>query len=271
MIEALARATHAQTSSLVRSASARCCRFKAAWLVLVACGLAACGGGSGGGGGSSTPPPPPPANRAPVADAGIDVIAVVGETVVLDGAGSSDPDGDALTYSWTLVARPNGSNTALDGADTPTPTFVVDVPGTYTVELIVSDGAASSAPDTVRVLTANTPPAAHQIRYHGVFAPGSPDRARVVPRTRAAVAGECGEAFVTDRQRALALTWAQRLKRVFAIEIETCRRCGGRLRVIASIEAPTTIERILAHLSRDAEPVDPAYPGRAPPQGELSF
>src|SRR5690606_38702410 len=55
-----------------------------------------------------------------------------------------------------------------------------------------------------------------------LFAPASPDRARVVPRTRAAVAGECGEASVTDRQRALALTWAQRLKRVFAIEIETC-------------------------------------------------
>jgi len=34
---------------------------------------------------------------------------------------------------------------------------------------------------------------------------------------------------------------------------------------------PTTIERILAHLGRDAEPVDPAYPSRAPPQGELSF
>src|SRR5690606_1136295 len=76
---------------------------------------------------------------------------------------------------------------------------------------------------------AREPGSAHQIRYHGVFAPASPDRARVVPRTRAAVAGECGEASVTDRQRALALTWAQRLKRVFAIEIETCRRCGGRL------------------------------------------
>src|SRR5690606_26785724 len=126
--------------------------------------------------------------------------------------------------------------------------------------------------DFIARLAALVPkPRAHQIRYHGVFAPASPDRARVVPRTRAAVAGECGEASVTDRQRALALTWAQRLKRVFAIEIETCRRCGGRLRVIASIEAPTTIERILAHLSRDAEPVDPAYPGRAPPQGELSF
>src|SRR5690606_26299988 len=97
----------------------------------------------------------------------------------------------------------------------------------------------------------------------------SPDRAPVVPRTRAAVASECGEGSVTDRQRAL--TWAQRLKRVFAIDIATCRRCGGRLRVIASIEAPTTIERILAHLGRDAEPVDPAHPSRAPPQGDLSF
>src|SRR5690554_2160787 len=95
--------------------------------------------------------------------------------------------------------------------------------------------------DFIARLAALVPkPRAHQIRYHGVFAPASPDRARVVPRTRAAVAGECGEASVTDRQRALALTWAQRLKRVFAIEIETCRRCGGRLRVIASIEAPTT-------------------------------
>src|SRR5690606_11976638 len=100
----------------------------------------------------------------------------------------------------------------------------------------------------------------HLIRYHGVFAPASPDRARVVPRTR----GE-REASVTDQQRAL--TWAQRLKRVFAIDIETCRHCGGRLRVIASIEEPATIERILAHLGRDAEPVDPAHPSRAPPQG----
>src|SRR5690606_20548875 len=106
------------------------------------------------------------------------------------------------------------------------------------------------------------------IRYHGVFAPASPDRARVVPRTRAAVVSE-REASVTDQQRAL--TWAQRLKRVFAIDIETCRRCGGRLRVIASIEEPATIERILAHLGRDAEPVDLVHPSRALPQGDLSF
>ena len=89
----------------------------------------------------------------------------------------------------------------------------------------------------------------------------------MVPRTRATVASECGEGSVTDRQRAL--TWAQRLKRVFALDIETCRRCGGRLRVIASIEEPARIERILEHLGREAEPLDPAHPSRAPPQGDL--
>jgi len=68
-----------------------------------------------------------------------------------------------------------------------------------------------------------------------------------------------------------ALTWAQRLKRVFAIDIEVCRRCGGRLRVIASIEEPEVIERILEHLGRDAEPVDPAHPSRAPPEADLSL
>ena len=72
----------------------------------------------------------------------------------------------------------------------------------------------------------------------------------------------------TDRQRAM--TWSQRLKRVFAIDIETCRQCGGRLRVIASIEAPAVIEWILEHLGRDAGSVDPAHPSRAPPTGDRS-
>jgi hypothetical protein len=49
------------------------------------------------------------------------------------------------------------------------------------------------------------------------------------------------------------MSWAQRLKRVFAIDIETCRQCGGHLRVIASIEQPAVIERILDHLGHTAE------------------
>jgi hypothetical protein len=46
------------------------------------------------------------------------------------------------------------------------------------------------------------------------------------------------------------MTWMQRLKRVFVIDIETCRRCGGRLEVLASIEDPVVIERILAHVNQ---------------------
>jgi hypothetical protein len=127
--------------------------------------------------------------------------------------------------------------------------------------------------DFIAKLAALVPkPRAHLTRYHGVFAPASPDRARVVPRScpQRAAAGksrEGGKPSAGDRQRSL--TWAQRLKRVFAIDIETCRGCGGQLKVIASIEDPPVIERILAHLGHTAEPIDPAHPSRAPPQGDL--
>jgi len=121
--------------------------------------------------------------------------------------------------------------------------------------------------DFIARLVALVPkPRAHLTRYHGVFAPASPDRVQIVPSTRAAASTERGEVSVSDRQRAM--SWAQRLRRVFAIDIETCRQCGGHLRVIASIEAPAVIERILEHLGRDAESVDPTHPSRAPPKGD---
>jgi len=124
--------------------------------------------------------------------------------------------------------------------------------------------------DFIARLAALVPkPRAHLTRYHGVFAPASPDRARIVPGARTAAANQASqsdELSATDRQRGL--TWAQRLKRVFAIDIETCRQCGGRLRVVASIEEPTVIERILKHLGGETVPVDPAHPSRAPPRSD---
>ena len=48
------------------------------------------------------------------------------------------------------------------------------------------------------------------------------------------------------------MTWAQRLKRVFDIDIETCSECGGDVKIIASIEDPTVIQKILAHLDDNA-------------------
>ena len=59
-------------------------------------------------------------------------------------------------------------------------------------------------------------------------------------------------AVASPIERHTAMTWAQRLKRVFNIEIETCSRCGGSVRVIACIEDQHIINKILAHL-RDQE------------------
>ena len=58
--------------------------------------------------------------------------------------------------------------------------------------------------------------------------------------------------------------WAKRLKRVFHIDIETCSECGGAVKVIASIEDPVVIKKILAHLK---EKVTPAGLGRLPNAG----
>ena len=58
------------------------------------------------------------------------------------------------------------------------------------------------------------------------------------------------------------MRWAQRLKRVFAIEIEKCEKCGGPVRIIASIEDPDVIQKILKHLGLD-QPGDPQ--NRSPP------
>jgi hypothetical protein len=61
--------------------------------------------------------------------------------------------------------------------------------------------------------------------------------------------------------RHVAMSWARRLKRVFGIEIEDCARCGGNLGVIASIEEPQVIAKILAHLERTAPD---QYPSELP-------
>ena len=73
------------------------------------------------------------------------------------------------------------------------------------------------------------------------------------------------------RPKDVRLNWARRLKRVFGIEIEQCARCGGRLKVIASIEEPELIERILAHRRERGEEAAPtaSVGARAPPQASL--
>jgi hypothetical protein len=96
------------------------------------------------------------ANAPPNAEAGADQGTFVGNSVALDGSGSTDADSDPITFSWTLIASPAGSAAALTGANTATPAFVPDLPGAYVVRLVVSDPFVSSAPDTVTVAVATT-------------------------------------------------------------------------------------------------------------------
>jgi hypothetical protein len=66
------------------------------------------------------------ANSAPLADAGPDQTAFVGDTVTLDGGGSSDVDGDPLSFAWSLSRVPGGSGATLSDPTSPNPWFIVD-------------------------------------------------------------------------------------------------------------------------------------------------
>lgn len=96
-------------------------------------------------------------NSRPVAEAGPDQIVLAGDTVQLDGAGSSDADGDPLTHAWSITSAPDGSQAVLSDPTATRPTLVPDLAGDYLVQLIVDDGDLRSLPDTVRI-TANAPP-----------------------------------------------------------------------------------------------------------------
>jgi hypothetical protein len=101
---------------------------------------------------------PAQVNRAPVANAGVARQVATKEPVMLDGQGSSDPDGDTLTYAWTLETRPAGSTATLNSATSPTPSFTPDIQGRYEAQLIVRDGKLNSTPSKV-VITAIEPTA----------------------------------------------------------------------------------------------------------------
>lgn len=90
-------------------------------------------------------------NRAPVADAGANKTVQIGTAVSLDGSGSSDADGDSLTYAWSITSKPSGSSASLSGATSISPSLTPDLEGDYTIRLIVNDGTVASASDTVVV------------------------------------------------------------------------------------------------------------------------
>lgn len=100
----------------------------------------------GGGGGDSAP-------IALVSDRTVQI----GTTVVVPGNLSFDPDGEALSFAWTLTSTPVGSSATLSSTAAVSTSLTPDVEGEYLLELIVSDGTLTSAPATA-VISAQTDP-----------------------------------------------------------------------------------------------------------------
>lgn len=90
---------------------------------------------------------------SPTADAGLDKSAIKNKPVVLNGGGSFDPDGDELSYLWSVISKPNEVSTAtVDDNTIATPQFTFDTHGAYIIRLTVRDPAGNSGQDTVTVL-----------------------------------------------------------------------------------------------------------------------
>ena len=97
-------------------------------------------------------------------------------------------------------------------------------------------------------------PRLHLIRFHGVLAPNAALRAAIVPGPAAKPGDDADEHAHGAPAR---IGWARLLKRVFDLDLEHCPQCGGEFRIIAAIEEPAVIVKILMHLG---------LPARAPPR-----
>ena len=101
-------------------------------------------------------------------------------------------------------------------------------------------------------------PRLHLIRFHDVLAPNATLRSQIVPSE----ANQATDTANRDDDPSSAaprarMRWAQLLKRVFAIAITTCPQCGAPLTILAAIDDPAMISKILSHLG---------LPTRAPPK-----
>lgn len=102
-------------------------------------------------------------NNRPTADAGSSIRILPGETVNLDGTGSSDPDGDSLSYEWTLHSAPGGSTLTsgdITGATSASASVTPDVEGDYVFKLTVNDGQFNDAAYVAVRNYSNTAPVA---------------------------------------------------------------------------------------------------------------
>jgi hypothetical protein len=114
-------------------------------------------------------------------------------------------------------------------------------------------------------------PRVHLTRFHGVLAPNYKYRKLIVPTPLAttpnqgAVDQSQDDNIKNDSTKKKRITWAQLLKRVFKMDMETCNVCGGKMAVISAITDPEVIQKILEHLKLPTRSPK-IHPSRGPPQ-----
>ena len=119
--------------------------------------------------------------------------------------------------------------------------------------------------DFISKLVALVPrPRRHLVRYHGVLAPNARIRPSIVPakhrRKKQTSTHQPHHTSAQDQPDLpiAPLSWAERLRRVFDIDILACPGCGGTLRVIADVTDPRVIQTILDHVLEGAARAPPA-------------
>jgi hypothetical protein len=110
--------------------------------VAVIFGMSGCGGGSGNNA---------PNNKITAAEAGPAQNVIDRTLVTLNGSQSTGADGSLITYQWSMVSKPVGSVATIINPTTVNPTFTPDLPGQYSLKLMVTDAKSISSEDTITV------------------------------------------------------------------------------------------------------------------------
>lgn len=111
-------------------------------------------------------------------------------------------------------------------------------------------------------------PRAHTTRYHGLFAPHSKNRKKIVLGKAITLEKNVSDAAEDSDSGERRMTWARLLNRVFKIDVTKCLYCRGEVKVVGAILERAAIEKILNHLGLPAD-VPVISPARAPPQTQM--
>jgi lysophospholipase L1-like esterase/PKD repeat protein len=98
----------------------------------------------------------PVPNQLPVANAGIDItLDYPGNSTPLDGSLSVDNDGNIASYRWKKITGPVAYT--INDSTIVNPTISGLTPGTYTIELLVTDNEGATGKDSVKIIVGSPP------------------------------------------------------------------------------------------------------------------